>query len=199
MNRPVVIGLTGSIGMGKSTTSQLFYDEGIPVWSADDAVHRLYGSGGAAVSLIAKVFPDAVREGSVDRAALSDKIAAEPEALSQIEAIVHPLVAADRADFIAKADAGVILVDVPLLFETGAASDVDYIVVVSTLEADQRKRVLERSGMTEEKLDLILSKQMPDSEKRSRADFVIETTSLEAARLAVQDVLSDIKDRQSNA
>lgn len=199
MNRPAVIGLTGSIGMGKSTTSQLFYDEGIPVWSADDAVHRLYGFGGAAVSLIAKVFPDAVREGSVDRAALSDKIAAEPEALSQIEAIVHPLVAADRADFIAKADAGVILVDVPLLFETGAASDVDYIVVVSTLEADQRKRVLERSGMTEEKLDLILSKQMPDSEKRSRADFVIETTSLEAARLAVQDVLSDIKDRQSNA
>jgi dephospho-CoA kinase len=199
VNRPAVIGLTGSIGMGKSTTSQLFYDEGIPVWSADDAVHRLYGFGGAAVSLIAKVFPDAVREGSVDRAALSDKIAAEPEALSQIEAIVHPLVAADRADFIAKADAGVILVDVPLLFETGAASDVDYIVVVSTLEADQRKRVLERSGMTEEKLDLILSKQMPDSEKRSRADFVIETTSLEAARLAVQDVLSDIKDRQSNA
>jgi dephospho-CoA kinase len=199
VNRPVVIGLTGSIGMGKSTTSQLFYDEGIPVWSADDAVHRLYGFGGAAVSLIAKVFPDAVREGSVDRAALSDKIAAEPEALSQIEAIVHPLVAADRADFIAKADAGIILVDVPLLFETGAASDVDYIVVVSTLEADQRKRVLERSGMTEEKLDLILSKQMPDSEKRSRADFVIETTSLEAARLAVQDVLSDIKDRQSNA
>lgn len=199
MNRPVVIGLTGSIGMGKSTTSQMFFDEGTPVWSADDAVHRLYGFGGAAVSLIAKAFPDAVREGSVDRAVLSDKIAAEPEALSQIEAIVHPLVAADRADFIAKADAGIILVDVPLLFETGAASDVDYIVVVSTLEADQRKRVLERSGMTEEKLDLILSKQMPDSEKRSRADFVIETTSLAAARLAVRDVLSDIKDRQSNA
>jgi len=199
VNRPVVIGLTGSIGMGKSTTSQMFFDEGTPVWSADDAVHRLYGFGGAAVSLIAKAFPDAVREGSVDRAVLSDKIAAEPEALSQIEAIVHPLVAADRADFIAKADAGIILVDVPLLFETGAASDVDYIVVVSTLEADQRKRVLERSGMTEEKLDLILSKQMPDSEKRSRADFVIETTSLAAARLAVRDVLSDIKDRQSNA
>jgi len=199
VNRPGVIGLTGSIGMGKSTTSQMFFDEGTPVWSADDAVHRLYGFGGAAVSLIAKAFPDAVREGSVDRAVLSDKIAAEPEALSQIEAIVHPLVAADRADFIAKADAGIILVDVPLLFETGAASDVDYIVVVSTLEADQRKRVLERSGMTEEKLDLILSKQMPDSEKRSRADFVIETTSLAAARLAVRDVLSDIKDRQSNA
>jgi dephospho-CoA kinase len=197
--RPFVIGLTGSIGMGKTTTAKLFADEGVPVWSADDAVHRIYSKGGAAVSSVNKLCPDAVIDGAVDRATLSDWIVAEPDRLRQVEEVVHPLVAADRQGFIDGLSAQIVLVDVPLLFETGADKDVDGVVVVTAPDEEQRRRVLERNGMTAAKLDMIRAKQLPDVEKRARADFVVETTSLESARKAVQDILGQVRDGLSYA
>jgi len=196
---PYVIGLTGSIGMGKTTTAKLFADEGVPVWSADDAVHRIYSKGGAAISGVNNLYPDAVTEGAVDRAKLSDWMVAEPDRLRQVEEVVHPLVAADRQSFIDGSSAQCVLVDVPLLFETGADKDVDAVVVVTAPAEEQRRRVLERNGMTAAKLDMILANQLPDAEKRVRADYVVETTSLESARKAVQDILGQVRDGLSNA
>ncbi len=197
--RPFKVGLTGSIGMGKSTTAGMFADLGVPVWDADAAVHRLYARGGAAVAPIAALRPGAVVDGAVDRAALKRWIDEDRDALSRIEDIVHPLVAGDRAAFLERTDADVVLLDIPLLFETGRQGDMDAVVVVSAPPEVQRARVLERGTMTETQFETILAKQVPDSEKRARADYVIQSTSLEAARAAVQDCLRDIRRKISDA
>lgn len=190
---PFLIGLTGSIGMGKSTTAAMFSDLGVPVWDADAAVHRLYGLNGAAVTPIGVICPSAILEGTVQREKLKQWIAKDPSALTQIEEIVHPLVAKDRADFISQAKADIVLLDVPLLFETGASAQMDAIVVVSASIEDQRRRVMDRANMTEAQFEAILAKQLPDAEKRKKADYVIETTSLENARKQVNSILNRIK------
>ena len=199
MTRPFLIGLTGSIGMGKSTTAKMFAEAAVPVWDADAAVHRLYGAGGLAVEGIAKLCPDAVIDGSVDRGALKQWISKDSTALKQIETIVHPLVAADRQAFIENTDAPLVVLDIPLLFETGGHTRVDAVVVVSAPEDVQRARVLERATMTEAQFEAIKAKQTPDAEKRSRADYVIETLSLDTAKAAVDAVLTDIRKRLCHA
>jgi len=183
------LGLTGSIGMGKSTTAQMFRDLGVPVWDADAAVHRLYQ--GAAVGPVGALCPSAVRDGQIDRAALKDWIARDPGALAKLEAVVHPLVAADRAAFIAQADAPLVVLDIPLLFETRA--DVDGVLVVTAPPDVQRARVLARPGMDSVQFDRILSRQLPDADKRARADFVIETLDMDRTRAAVQDLVSKLR------
>jgi dephospho-CoA kinase len=199
LKKPFIIGLTGSIGMGKTTTAEMFREQGIPVWSADDAVHRLYGPEGLAVAAIASLCPEAVSTAGVDRAVLSKWITETRDGLSKIEAVIHPLVAEDRARFLQATTEDVVVLDIPLLFETGGDKFVDAVVVVSVSENEQRKRVLARPGMTAEKLDFILSKQLPDLEKRKRADFVIETSSLDDARLAVQKVIESIQGIKDHA
>ncbi len=192
------IGLTGSIGMGKSTTAQMFRDAGAPVLDSDQIVHDLYR--GAAVAPIEMEFPGVVVGGVVDRARLADRVLGDSDALRRLEAIVHPLVWAARDAFLkdqAAQGARIVVYDVPLLFETGAEKIVDVIVVVSAPEDVQKARVLARPGMTEEKFAAILAKQVPDSEKRARADFVVDTSGgLEAARAQVQDILRELDARE---
>ncbi len=192
------LGLTGSIGMGKSTTAQMFAAHDIPVWDADATVHALYGPNGKATSAIAALYPDVIENNAISRPLLRAKIAANPAVLDQIQALVHPLVAADRAAFLSATTASIVLLDIPLLFETGADALCDGIVVVSAPPEVQRQRVLAR-GMAESEFDLILSRQVPDSEKRARATWVIETTTLDSAAQAVKDVLSDIRERLAHA
>jgi len=175
----IVLVLTGSIGMGKSTTARLFEEAGAAVWDADVAVHALYERGGAAVDAVEAAFPGVVVDGAVDRARLSTRLQENPEGFSTLEAIVHPLVRADREAFVARAreeGRAVVVLDIPLWFETGAdRTGVAAVVVVSAPEAEQRRRVLSRPGMTEARFRQILSRQVPDAEKRARADVVIET------------------------
>ncbi len=188
-----LLGLTGSIGMGKSTTAKMFRDEGIPVWDADAAVHRLYERGGAAVAPVGAAFPEAVLDGAISHEVLKKIIAADPSALGRLEKIVHPLVAQDRAAFIAANPAPIVVVDIPLLYETGAEAWLDSVIVVSVSPEAQRARVLARTGMTEAQFQAILSRQMPDEEKRRRADHLIETTTMDEARAKVRALIDELK------
>lgn len=194
----ILLGLTGSIGMGKSTTTAMFADLGAVVWNADDAVHRLYAPGGAAVGPVGEAFPGVVVDGAVDRTLLAETLGKDDTAFRRLEAIVHPLVAQGRAaDLEAARTAGVKLavLDIPLLFETGGDSAVDAVVVVTADPAIQAERVLARPGMTRERFDAILARQVPDAEKRARADFVIDTSrDLEAARAEVEAIVAAVLD-----
>lgn len=194
-----LLGLTGSIGMGKSTTAQMFAEEGCAVWDADAAVHRLYSKGGAAVDPIGTLFPQAIVDGCVSRPELKTIISETPEALIQIEQIVHPLVAKDRGAFIEAAKADVVVLDMPLLFETGADAQMDAVVCVTVSEEIQQNRVMERGTMTAEQFEAIKAKQMPNAEKCARADYVIETDTIDHARRQVQDVVADIRGKQRHA
>lgn len=187
------LGLTGSIGMGKSTTAQMFRDLGHPVWDADQAVHRLYAPGGLAVAPVAAAFPAALAQGGIDRGALKTALAADPAALVRLEGIVHPLVARDRQDFLARhVGAPLVVLDIPLLFESAHPPDLDGIAVVSTDPATQAARVLARPGMTRDTLAMILARQMPDADKRARADWIIPTDSLDGARAAVARIVNEV-------
>ena len=191
----VRIGLTGSIGMGKSTTAQMFRDLGCDVWDADAAVHRLYSAEGAAVPLIAEQWPHAVVNGAVSRDVLKDIISSDPLALGKIEQIVHPLVREDREAFSNRSTADFVVFDIPLLFETGAEDEFDATVCVDVAPEIQRARVLARGTMTQEQFEHILSKQMPNEDKKKRSDFVVRTETLETARDDVKTVLETLKNR----
>lgn len=190
MSRPFVLGLTGSVGMGKSTVAQMFEELGVPVFDADAAVHRLQGPDGALVEAIEAAFPGSTGRYGVDRGKLGAAVFADPDALARLEAIVHPAVRAARREFLLEhAGAKLVVFDIPLLFEKGGVEEVDAVLVVSASPAVQRERVLARPGMTAERFAGILAKQLPDAEKRARADHVIDTgrplaeTRAEIARL----------------
>ncbi|MEK9280608.1 MULTISPECIES: dephospho-CoA kinase [unclassified Bradyrhizobium] len=188
-----ILGLTGSIGMGKSTTAKLFAEAGVPVYDADAAVHQLYE--GEAAPAIEAVFPGTTAGGKVDRTKLSARVVHDPAAIKQLEQIVHPMLGASRQKFFADAEAAkapVVVLDIPLLFETGGEKRVDAVVVVSTSPELQRERVLARGTMDEAKLDAIIAKQMPDAEKRKRADFVVDTShGLEPVRAQIKHILAE--------
>ena len=189
----IVLGLTGSIGMGKSTTAKLFAEAGVPVYDADAAVHMLYE--GEAVPAIEAAFPGTTANGKVDRNKLSVRVVHDPAAIKRLEGIVHPMLGASRQKFLDDAEqsgAPVAVVDVPLLFETGGEKRVDAVVVVTTTPEIQRERILTRPNMTDEKLDAILARQMPDAEKRKRAHFVVDTShGLDPVRARIRDILDE--------
>jgi dephospho-CoA kinase len=189
-----ILGLTGSIGMGKSTTAKLFTEAGVPVYDADAAVHKIYE--GEAAPAIEAAFPGTTVDGRVDRAKLSAKVVHDQAAIKQLEQIVHPMLGASRKKFLEEAEASgapVVVMDIPLLYETGGEKRVDAVVVVSTDPATQRERILARGTMTNEALDTILARQLPDAEKRKRADFVVDTShGLDPVRTAIRDILAEV-------
>lgn len=193
------LGLTGSIGMGKSTTAKMFVDLGCDLWDADAAVHRLYATGGAAVGPMKETFPSAIVDGAVSRTMLKGIISTDPSALVRIEAIVHPLVAQDRDAFFANTKADIAVFDIPLLFETGGDKQMDATACVYVPEDVQERRVLERGTMTREQFLSIRDKQMPTAEKCARATYVIETDTLEHAHAQVQDIVNHIRAGLHNA
>ena len=190
----LILGLTGSIGMGKSTTAKLFMEAGVPVYDADAAVHQLYE--GEAAPAIEAAFPGTTANGKVDRAKLSARVVHDPAAMRQLEQIVHPMLGASRQKFFADAEAAgapIVVVDVPLLYETGGEKRVDAVVVVTTTPELQRERVLARGTMDGAKLDAIIAKQMPDAEKRKRADFIVDTShGLDPVRARIRDILAEV-------
>jgi len=196
----LILGLTGSIGMGKSTTAAMFREAGIPVYDADAAVADLYVQGGAAVEPLEAAFPGVTRDGAVDREALRTRVLGDDAAMARLNSIVHPLVGADRVHFFKAAEAAgadMVVLDIPLLYETGGHANMDAVVVVSAPADQQRERVLARPGMTPERLDAILSRQMADAEKRARAHFVVDTgRGLEPARAQVAEIIAIMRDPQ---
>ena len=190
----IILGLTGSIGMGKSTTAKLFEEAGVPVYDADASVHRLYE--GEAAPAIEAAFPGTTVDGKVDRNRLSAKVVHDPAAMKRLEQIVHPMLGASRQKFFDQAERSgvpVVVVDVPLLFETGGEKRVDAVVVVTTTPENQRARIMARGTMTSEALDSILARQLPDAEKRKRADFVVDTSDgLDPVRVQIRDILQQV-------
>ncbi|RWD58053.1 MAG: dephospho-CoA kinase [Mesorhizobium sp.] len=195
----IVLGLTGSIGMGKSTTAKMFTDAGVPVHDSDETVHRLYA--GKAAPLVEAAFPGTTKAGVVDRARLAEKVLGDPAALKTLEAIIHPLVRADADAFLGlhrAAGAPIAVLDIPLLFETGGRGRVDKVVVVTAPAEVQRARVLERPGMSEKKIAAILAKQVPDAEKRRQADFIVDTgQGFDVARAAVKAIIAELSGEKS--
>jgi len=194
-----LLGLTGSIGMGKSTTAQLFEDQGCKIWDADRTVHRAYSKNGVAVAGISKIVASAVCHGAVDRAKLRDLISQDANLLPKLEAVIHPLVKADREGFIAKNPETILVFDIPLLFELNSVADFDAVACVLSSYEAQKSRVLSRPGMTEDHFQLIRSKQWLAEDKAARADYTIDTNSYETAAQAVDAILEDIKKRQKDA
>jgi dephospho-CoA kinase len=196
METMIVAGLTGSIAMGKSETARMFASLGVPVFDADAAVHEMYAKRGAAVSAIAAKFPDAVVDGAVDRLRLAELVQSNPVALKMLESIVHPLVRKKEQEFIRRCrtdNRPLVVLDIPLLFETGRQRDVDRIIVVSASADTQRKRVLARPGMTEEKFATITARQIPDVEKRRRAHFIVDTSqNLDHALVQVKNIVAKL-------
>ena len=192
-----VIGLTGSIGMGKSTTAAMFREAGIPVYDADAAVHEAYDVGGIAVGPVGEAFPGVVKDGRVDREELRKRVLGNPDALKMLNGIVHPIVGRARAAVFEDAEAkgaDMVILDVPLIFETGGEKNMHKVIVVSAPADMQRERVLAREGMTPERLDAILAQQVPDAEKRARADYVVDTgQGLEKAREQVAAIIADLR------
>ncbi len=193
-----LLGLTGSIGMGKSTTAQMFRDEGIPVWDADAAVHELYAKGGAAVAPIQAALPDAIVDGAVSRDRLKEMIAEDLSVMGKLEEIVHPLVRQHRTAFLDTTDGPLLVLDIPLLFETNAQNWLSSVLVVSAPEDVQKERVMARPGMTEDQFARILERQMPDDKKRAMADHIIETLTLDGTRTAVRKLIAELTG-QANA
>ncbi len=193
------LGLTGSIGMGNTTTARIFADLGVPVWDADAVVHQLYVPGGAAVAPLAALCPAAQQGGAISRPALKDWMARDPDALTAIESVVHPLVAADRALFLTRDDGEILLLDIPLLFEKGLQADLDATLLVTAPHDVQRARVLARPGMTEAALAAILARQMPDAEKRALATHIVETLSLASVQAYVRALIAHIRQGRPHA
>ena len=187
-----LLGLTGSIGMGKSTTAQMFRDEGVPVWDADAVVHELYAKDGAAVAPIRASLPEAVVDGTVSRDILKQMIADDLSVMGKLEEIVHPLVAESRAKFLEKHSGPLVVLDIPLLFETNAQDWLSSVLVVTAPADVQKERVLGRPGMTEDQFNRILERQMPDAEKRAQADHIIETLTLDDTRQAVRQLIKEL-------
>ena len=192
--KPFLLGLTGSIGMGKSTTAAMFAAQGLPVWSADAAVHRLYAPNGAAVEPVAALFPDALQNQAISRDILRQHIARDPATLPRLEAVVHPLVAKDRAQFIATTQADILILDIPLLFENATQADLDATLLVTAPATLQRQRVRARPGMTEAHLQTILARQMPDPQKRALATHIVETLDLASTQSYVTALIAHIRD-----